>query len=772
MRTHPRSLMAVLAALLLVTGCTGDPAHLLTPLSDKVNAPALPADMFPGLPGRGSGVSTSVEAMAGDGATLLMVATIIGRSSIPVLRSSTDGGASWQDGRLSEQAAAATVVGEETLGVAAVARVGAERQWLALGRTDDTLIAWTSRDAHTWERSALSGIDAQSDGVTSVAGLNGGGFVAVGYAWKDSEQWPRVWTSADGVSWTVHKLPGQGWLSDVAASGDEVVAVGANELQQVKNGRSQYSLLFTSSNRGSGWKRRAVHEPRTSGNFTSSLDSVVATAGGFMVGGDFYDDYEGTYRPLLLQSTDLANWFRTPDLPALGRSSGVGELVQAGDTTVAIMQHTTNAGTHRVTAHSLGADRRAWRADRSPTVRENATVVAGAASGDAAIVAVQVDRRPNRVDLWTRSAAGSITPAEMPPPDSSPVNVQPSGLFVVDGTLAAYGSSQGADVWWASGAAGFAAPTMVRDTAGDDVSRISWNKAGGYLALADRDRHVFVLHSADGDRWKATSAGTFNKAAQYHWADLQDATWAHGRWVVVGTRSTNGDVRTSALVATSTNGLRWTAGRPTKVTARGDWWGRTSPLDDLHGLENRGRSMQAVTALDSGLLAVGSFDSNQHTRPAAWLSSNNTTWRLVALPSGGYSDAQPERVQRVGAVVVALGWGRPAGATRPHRVIWRSSNNGRTWSIAPVKEFFRGLLLASGGREFVQVVLADDQRSVTLLRSADGRSWAATPLTIDGLTDGMQVDLLDAVVTDAGLHVLLRLDSRLDGVTVVQTVPL
>ena len=772
MRTHPRALVALLAALLLVTACTDDPVRLLTPLPDKVHAPALPADMFAGLAGRGSGVSTSVEAMAGDGTTALMVATIIGRASVPVLRSSTDGGASWQDGRLSEQAAAATVVGEETLGVAAVARAGSERQWLALGRADDSLIAWTSRDAHTWERSALSGIDARSDGVTSVTGLVGGGFVAVGYAWKDDDQWPRVWTSADGVAWSVHKLPGQGWLSDVAANGDEVVAVGGHELPQVRKGRSQYALLFTSSNRGGGWKPRAVREPRTSGNFTSSLDSVVATAGGFMAGGDYYDDYERTYRSMLLQSTDLVNWRRAPHLPALGRSSGVGELVQAGGTTVAIMQHTTNGGTHRVTAHSLAGDRRSWRSDRTPTVDENAAVVAGAASGEAAIVAVEVDRRPTRTELWTRSAAGSITPVEVPAPDSSAVNVQPSGLFVQHGSVAAYGSSQGAAVWWSAAPSGFAAPTVVRDTAGDDVSHVSWNEAGGYLALANRDSHAFVLHSDDGSRWRATSAGTFNKAAQYHWGDLQDAAWAHRRWVVVGARSTNGDVRTSALVATSTDGLRWTPGRPTKVSARGDYWGRSSPLDDLHGLENRGRSMRAVTALGSGMLAVGSFDSNQHTRPGAWLSSNNSTWRLVALPTGGYSDARPERVQRLGAVVVALGWARPAGATRSHRVVWRSSDNGRSWTIAPVRELFRGALLAAGDREFVQVVLADDRRAVTVLRSADGRSWSASPLAIGGLTEGMQVDLLDAVVTGAGLHVLLRLDSRLDGVTVLQTVPL
>lgn len=772
MRPHPR-LAALCAALLILTGCTGDPTSLLTPLTGQANAPGLPADVFPGLPDRGNGVNTAVEAMTGDGTTLVMVATVTGRVSVPVLRSSTDGGETWQDGRLSEQAEAASTVGETALQVAAVARDGGERRWLAMGQTDESLIAWTSHDAHTWQRSPVTGIRFRKDVVTSVTGLVGGGFVAVGFAWRDDVRWPRVWTSADGAGWTMHKLPGEGWLVDVAANGDDVVAVGAHDLPQVKKGRSQYSLLFTSSDRGGTWKRRAVREPQSSDHFISQLSSVVATAGGFMVGGDYHDDYQDTYRPMLLQSTDLAAWFESPKLPTLGRSAGISELVQAGETTWAVQQSTTVRGKEQVTAYSLAGDRRRWQPTRAPANQQDASAVASAAAGDRALVAVDVEQRPSRVDLWTMAVDSPITATELAPPAQSPTNVQPNGLFVTDGALAAYGTSQGAAVWWAAAApTGFATPTVIRDVAGQTVSRVTWGSGAGYLALADQGSDVFVLHSADGARWRATSTSTFNASAQYHWADLRDALWAHRRWLVVGEKSTNGAVRESALVATSANGLRWNPGRPARVAARGDWWGRNSPLDDLHGLENRGRSMQSVAALPRGMVAVGSFQSKQRTRPAAWLSSDNRTWRLLPLPAGGYPEARPEQVQRLGSVVVAQGWARPTAGTRGHRVIWRSPDAGRSWTLAPVKDLYRGMLLTASDREFIQVVLADDHRSVTVLRSSDGLDWASTPLQIDGLRDGMQVQLVDAAVTAAGLHVLLTLRNRLDGVSVVQTVPL
>ncbi len=60
-------------ALLVLTACTSESPR------PPSNTPGLPADVFPGLPNLGAGVETTVEAMTGDGETMLMVATIEGR---------------------------------------------------------------------------------------------------------------------------------------------------------------------------------------------------------------------------------------------------------------------------------------------------------------------------------------------------------------------------------------------------------------------------------------------------------------------------------------------------------------------------------------------------------------------------------------------------------------------------------------------------------------------------------------------------------------------
>ena len=69
-------------------------------------------------------------------------------------------------------------------------------------------------------------------------------------------------------------------------------------------------------------------------------------------------------------------------------------------------------------------------------------------------------------------------------------------------------------------------------------------------------------------------------------------------------------------------------------------------------------------------------------------------------------------------------------------------------------------------------MLADDHRTLTLWRSADGLAWTQSPVAVDGLADGMEVSLNDALVHDGALQLLLTVQNRLDAVTVVQRVPL
>ena len=773
MKYHPRTLICLLVVL-LVSGCTGELPPIPSRQHPEVNAPALPAQVFPALPDRGNGVTTSVDALTGDGSTLVMQATIDGRASVPVLRSSTDGGASWTDGKLTDEAAKATQPGESTEALVGVARTGQERSWLALGRKDDALLAWTSGDATVWSRATVTGIDPRREVVQSLVGLAGGGFVAVGGEWTDTATYPRVWTSANGVSWKKHKVSGEGMLVEVAASGKRLVAVGNRSLTQVTaKGRSGNSLLFSSTDRGGSWRSTRVREPSDSANFTSWLDHVVATANGFIVGGSYFDGEEGTYRPFLRRSSNLRTWTAMPWLPELDESSGIDELLQIGSSTLVVQDAESAGRADRVWVQMLAPGKAGWRLAGVPAADDSVADTVGAVAGDRAVLSVAIDSQPTRTELWTVNLAGDVSRTVVRQAEGAAPAVNPSGLLLVEGRPAAFGTAQGVDVLWRSDGAGWKPPGVVREQAGESIQRMQWSASGGFLATGSQDHnHAFVLHSEDGATWRRTAPGVFNSVAQYHYSSINAVAWAHGRWAVVGDKATNGSTRSGALVYTSTNGRSWSQGKPRKVTARGDWYRRTDPLDDLHGLDNRSRSMLDVLGLPRGWVAVGETTVPDRERPAAWVSVDGRTWRLIPLTSGSYPEAGLWGVTRVGDVVLGVGWARAKNAPGNVRANWRSTDAGRSWSFQAFPGELSGAALSSSDREFVQVALGDDDRTLTLYRSIDGLAWTPSPITINGLGDGMQVTLKDILVDGATLHLLLGLKTRSDAVTVVQTVPL
>ncbi|MFT4297350.1 MAG: hypothetical protein QM582_18265, partial [Micropruina sp.] len=759
--------------LVALAGCTGELPPAPTPAAPAATA-TLPADVFPALPDRGAGIVADVEAMVGDDETLLLVGTAHGREPVPVLRYSTDAGATWHDGELSPAASSATVIGEETVGVAAVAAAGQQRRWLALGSADRALFAWTSADARTWERAPVTGIDpGRGEEVSSVAGMTGGGFVAVGGRQTEAGSRPMAWTSPDGIAWTARKIGGEGWLREVATSGDRMVAVGERSFGEVtKKGRSQESLLLSSTDRGVTWRRSAVREPVGSGNFVSRLGEVVATDTGFMVGGTYYHDRQDTYRPMLLTSGDLRTWKQTPRLLDAGDRAEIAELMQLRSTTVAVQRVARSQTRTEVKISYLYPGASGWMAADTPGTDASAWAAVGAVSGETTVLAVELDGNPSKRRLWRHTGQRLVGDAEVATPADLRPDVRPVQLLVVDGRLGASGTAQGTPAIWAADGAGFGVPKALPVAADQSVDQVAWHPDGGYLAIGQQvANHALTLHSPDAAHWQRTAPKTFNKVAQYHGSTIEDVAWVNGRWVAVGTKTSNGDVRQSALVYTSTDGRSWLQGRPTEVTGRGDWYDRRDPLDDLHGLDNRSREMRAVTGYGRGAVAVGLTTSDGYQRPAAWTSSDLRRWRLVTLPSGKYPEAYLTSVDAVGTVLVARGWALAKGATDWESAVWRSTDGGRSWTFGGGHSV-AAAVLAAGGREFLRVELADDRRTLTLFRSPDGRSWTSSQVPVAGLADGMRLSLRDAVVHDGAVQLLLTLRTARDAVTVLQRIPL
>ncbi|TDD77831.1 hypothetical protein [Actinomadura rubrisoli] len=136
-------------------------------------------------------------------------------------------------------------------GPAPVAATTGPAGYVAVG----TGAAWRSSDLKGWRRTDVDGAPADVAATTR-------GYVAVG----GREKAPAIWTSPDGVKWTAAKLPAglaAGSLSEVAAHGDALVAIGAGP------------GVLVSADGGATWTHRAI-DPTA-----PAVTAVAATRKGF-----------------------------------------------------------------------------------------------------------------------------------------------------------------------------------------------------------------------------------------------------------------------------------------------------------------------------------------------------------------------------------------------------------------------------------------------------------------------------------------------------------
>jgi hypothetical protein len=245
-----------------------------------------------------------------------------------------------------------------------------------------------------------------------------------------------------------------------------------------------------------------------------------------------------------------------------------------------------------------------------------------------------------------RSFAGY--PGQMPP--GAP-RLEVNAMASAGGQRLAVGSSDGKPAIWRQGTGG--AWTLVTSEAAlpagpamAALTSVAYGPAG-WLAVGVPG--PVVLSSADGTTWRP-AAGRIT--ADLGRISVVSATGGPGGYIIMGKLAVPGG-GCVADVWWSPNLTSWT---------------RAHDVNDVTGSSQT----LAVAATATGFVSVGSHEG----KPAAWVTSNGTTWRTIVLPSP--VNAQLNQIAVSGDRVVATGGTDGQGAGTP-AFAESSRDGGATW---------------------------------------------------------------------------------------------
>jgi hypothetical protein len=559
--------------------------------------------------------------------------------------------------------------------------------------------------------------------------------------------------------------------------------------------------IWTSKD-GLSWTLAAAHGI-TSGRPGDQVRVLTDTASGFLAGGAVAVPGGGTQAALWI-SRDGMNW---QELTAARLGLAPGELVRDISSAVArgpdtVIAGTLASGTTRAWLSSDGGS--SWTPVTVPADHGAAGGIVGLSSDTAGMLAVRPGRTAGGVAYFSQNGlewqyAGTIDPAG----GWSPSAVKGgSGGFAVTGQTAAgaivaYTSNGTGTAWTQTGALGTAASDSTLSPAvaaggtvvaagstdasgvGQQGVLLEANRAGSVqavplvnlpgavvpelamnamaaagevqVAVGSADGYPAIWHRQDGGSWSLVSSPALT-SGQDHLAALTAVTRGPDGWLAVGA--------SGALAFTSPDGVTWQpapgtiaqdlAGVSAVTVAAGPagyvvvgnsdmWWSsdlaswsRASGIDDGQVL--------AVTADAHGFLAVGSRDG----KPAAWTTSDGRTWTAIALPlPAAASSAVLQQIAVNGNRVVALGQETAGGGVRPFAVL--SVDGGARWVQVPFATpgpdtSFTALIAGARGFTAVGQYGPSGQAAPAAWTSATGVAWARTELS--GLTDAYRITAL------------------------------
>jgi Protein kinase domain len=702
--------LAVIAAVLVLALTTGHfpgLGHLTANQQQNMTVAATALGPYLGQEQRG--VSQTVDRVVASGNTIV---TMGSQTSDGVVRQqffvSTNGGATWRLASLH-----ASGGGPAPLGHMASRLAGGPGGWVAVGPQ----AIWTSPDGVTWTLAATHGITPQLPGdqflvITSTAQ----GFLAAGEAALSGGGTQAViWTSRDGLTWqrktgeqlglTALGSTAQGIVYATARGDDTVISGGGTS-----SGGTNVSAAWLSTDGGSTWT--AVTIPVDHGADSSMVglgfdgSGLIAVRSGVAAAGgpDGVAYFSPTGQTWQYAGTIDPDGGWRPNV-VKGRTNG---FVVTGTTSAGQIVAYTSTGTGGTWQPTGSLGQAATENVESATVGSGGTVIAvGNASGGG--------RVSQQAVFLAASPTGTVRPVSTAAIAGGLVpELAVNGLAAAGGAQIAVGSADGYPAVWrqASGRNPWSLVSslpVVSAYPGLSALTSVTHGSAGWLAVGGPG--PVMLTSTDGTTWQRASGSI----AQ----DLGGAS------AVVTAANPSGYVVAGNLGASGSSGtaeLWWSA----NLTS----WTRVTSMNDTNGAGQ----VLAIGADAHEFVAVGSDGGH----PAVWTTTDGKDWTTIVLglPSGA-SAAVLQQVAINGDHVVALGQATKAAQSVPFAEL--SANGGASWQEAPFGSAGPGtavtaLTAGSGGFTAASQSGAPGQQDAQIWTSATGSAW--TPAQVSGLSGG------------------------------------
>jgi Protein kinase domain len=670
-------IVALALAVILLAGGGPETARTVGDQGASAPKPTPPATAFGTYPGqRDRGVFQTISRIVGSGNTIVTTGTQVSDGTVrQQFFASDDGGATWRLAPVHDPGG-----GPAPAGYPATRVAGGPAGWLATGPQ----AIWTSRDGLSWTLAATHGITPQRPGdQVYVLTATSDGFLAAGQAPVSGGGTQAViWTSRDGLTWQRMTVAQNVTSISYAASAGQATVIAGN----LSTGGWG---TWLSTDGGTTWTPVDVPADHGADAAISGLGSdgsgLIAVRPGAAGDAIAYFSPNGQ----TWQYAATISGFR----PNVVKGSGYGFVVTG-----------TNAAGDDLAYTSTG-DGTTWR----PTgpLGTGASYASGLAAtvgpGDEVIAAgsTAATKTGQQAVVLRASTTGAVRPVALDAiPGAMVPEVAVNAVASADGQQIAVGSADGYPAIWRKTAAG--SWTLVSSlplVSGRSALTSVTHGAAGWLAVGTPGPVAYT--SANGLTWQP--AGPI--AADLHGVVGVSAAAGPQGYVIVGKLISAG----GACVAD----VWWSA----DLTA----WTRAHDVNDASGSSQ----VLAVAAGPDGFISAGSHNG----QPAVWTTADGSSWTTIVLPLPAGASGVLQQIAINGNRVVALGTRTAAGSTTLLAEV--SSDGGRTWRQVPfdaagANPAVTALTADSGG--FTAAVQAPGQQ-VTIWISADGTSWTQADLS-------------------------------------------